>query len=417
MFIDVVGPGETLETVAVRSGVTEEQLVSLNNLTGRQVTEGQALLVPATRYTVRQGDDLWRVSLRTGVPLPVLQRYNPGAARGLRVGQILRIPPAPKQKAEVIGYLPVTDPGVTAGDIEFWGENLTYVAIFSHLVDEEGDLPPIEDEAAIRATYAAGAKPLMSIANMKAGGAFSPEIARAIITQPNVREKMISNILRIVNEKGYAGVDSDIENIDVSERTGYVDFLRELKARLDGKLLNVAVPPKWDEETFAYARGHDYAGIGRVADRVYLMNYEFHWVGGPPGAIAPLPSTRRVLLYAASLIAKQKILNGLSTVAYDWTLPDTPENKARPWSHQEALELAIRNGVPIRFDEAARTPWFRYTEGGQEHEVWFGDARSLMAQLRLIRETGVGGAGIWHLGAPSPQLPPLLQTLFQVERP
>ncbi len=416
MYIDVVGQGETLETVAARNGVTADQLVSLNNLTGRQVTQGQALLIPATRYTVRPGDDLWQVAARTGVPLPVLQRYNPGAAAGLRVGQVLRIPPAPKRAAEVIGYLPVVDPGVTAEDIVPWGPNLTYVAVFSHLIDAEGNVPPIEDAAAIEATYAAGAQPLMSIANMEPGGAFSPEIARAIITQPDVRERVISNILRTVDERGYAGVDSDIENIDESERAGYVDFLRELKARLGDRILNVAVPPKWDEETFAYARGHDYAGIGSVADRVYLMNYEFHWVGGPPGAIAPYPETRRVLLYAASLIPADKILNGLSTTAYDWPLPDTPENRARPWSHQEALELAIRNGVPIRFDENARTPWFRYREQGQEHEVWFGDARSFMASLRLIRETGVRGTGIWHLGAFSPQLPPLLDYLFTVTK-
>lgn len=414
MYIAVVRPGETLEAVAARTGVTADQIVATNNLPVRDVTPGQALLIPSARYTVQEGDTLWLISQRTGVPVGLLQRANPRAAWGLNVGQTLRIPQPPQRRAEVMGYLPLIDPGVTAEDIGPWGGQLTYVAIFAYLIDEAGNLGPVDDAAAIQATYGIGARPLLCIANMEPGGAFSPRIARAIITQPAVREKVIRAVVRTVEEKGYAGVDSDIENIDESERAGYVDFLRELKERLGERMLSVAVPPKWAEGVFAYARGHDYAGIGRVADRVYIMNYEFHWVGGPPEPIAPLPSVRRVLLYAASLMPREKILNGISTTAYDWPLPDVPESRAVSRSHQEALQLALRNDVPIRFDESARTPWFRYRVEGREREVWFQDARSLMAKFQLVRETGVAGTGIWHLGAFSPQLPPLLRRLFTV---
>lgn len=416
MYIAVVGQGETLAEVAARTGVTAEQLVAANRLPSQAVTTGQALLVPSTRYVAQRGDSLWRIAELSGVPVEVLRRANPGADRALYPGRPLRIPVPAKQRAEVIGYLPLTDPGVTAEDIAPWAKDLTWVAIFSHLITQEGDLPPINDTAAIRATYAAGAKPLMSIANMEAGGAFSPEIARAIITDKGVREKVIDGILRIVNDKGYAGVDSDIENIPRELRAGYVDFLRELKARLDGKHLNVAVPPKYDEYTFGYARGHDYAGIGRVADRVYIMNYEFHWVGGPPGAIAPLPQTRRVMQYATTLMPKEKILNGISTTAYDWELPDTPENRAKPWPDDEAVQIAVRDQATIRYSEPQESPWYRYETGGKRHEVWFEDARSIMAKFRVIRELNLGGIGIWHLGALNSQLISLIDYFFNVQR-
>jgi spore germination protein len=416
MYVTEVRPGETLAAVAARTGVTADQLVSLNGLPSQAVTQGQALLVPSNRYVVQQGDSLWRIAEISGVPLEQLIRANPGADRNLYIGRQIRIPTPTQLPAEVIGYLPITDPGVTAEDIQPWASQLSWVAIFSHLITAEGEVPPLDDAAAIRATYAAGAKPLMSIANMEPGGAFSPDIARAIITQPDVRERVMSNVLRIMEEKGYAGIDSDIENIDADLRAGYVDFLRELKGRLGNRPLNVAVPPKYDETTFAYARGHDYQGIGQVADRVYLMNYEFSWVGGPPGAIAPLPQTRRVMLYATSLIPRQKILNGISTTAYDWELPDTPENRARPWPSDEAVQIAVRNQVPIRYNDTAEAPWFRYTDEGRQREVWFEDARSLMAKFRIMRSVGVGGTGIWHLGALNSQLPPLIDYFYNVQR-
>lgn len=316
---------------------------------------------------------------------------------------------------EVIGYLPLTDPGVTANDVAAWARHLTWVPIFSYLIDGEGNLTPVDDAEAIAAVRAAGARPLMSIANMRPGGAFEPDIARNLITQPEVRERAIRSILETVEAKGYAGVDSDIENIDQDLRAGYVDFLRELKARLGPeRLLNVAVPPKYDETTLAYARGHDYAGIGRVADRVYIMNYEFSWVGGPPGPIAPLPQYRRVLQYAAQLMPREKILAGISTVAYDWELPDTPENTARPLSDDRAVQTAVENGVPIRYSEPQGSPWFRYGGEQDQREVWFEDARSLLAKLSAIRHQGLAGFGIWHLGSPNSQLITLTDQLITI---
>jgi spore germination protein len=415
VYIAVVRPGETLDGVAARAGVPADQLIAVNGLPSPAVTEGQALIVPSNRYVVEPGDTLWSIAARSGLRLEELQRANPGAEAALYPGRPLYLPSPRPQSVEVLGYLPVVEPGVTAEDLTPWAGRLTWVAIFTYVITPEGDLPPIDDEAAIQATYAIGARPLMSIANLRPGGAFEPAVARALFTNPSARERAISTILQIVTEKGYAGVDCDIENIDADMQAGYVDFLTELKARLGNLPVNVAVPPKYDEETFFYARGHDYAGIGQAADRVFLMNYEFHWVGGPPGPIAPLPETRRVLLYAASLIPRQKLLNGISTTAYDWPLPDTPENRARPWPDDEALQIAIQNRAPIRYDERAQSPWFRYTAEGQEREVWFEDARSLMAKLRLIRETGVAGLGIWNLGALNSQLIALIDFLFSVE--
>jgi len=416
VYIAEVRPGETLAAMAARLAVTEEQLIAANRLPSSAVTQGEALLVPSSRYVVQPGDSLFSIAAITGVPLERLRRANPGAERVLYPGRTVRIPAIPRQAAELIGYLPLTDPGVAAADIQRWGISFTYVAIFAHLITDEGDLPPIDDAEAIRTAYAVGARPLMSIANMRPGGAFDPELARRIITDATVRERVIANILQIVEAKGYAGVDSDIENIPQELRTGYVDFLRELKARLGDRLLNVAVPPKYDEATFAYARGHDYAGIGQVADRVFLMNYEFSWVGGPPGAIAPLPQIRRVMQYAASLIPREKLLNGLSTTAYDWELPDTPENRARPWPADEAVQIAVRSQVPIRYSETAASPWFRYTDEGTEREVWFEDARSVMAKFLVVRDLGLKGIGIWHLGAMNSQLAELIEAFFSVQQ-
>ena len=58
----------------------------------------------------------------------------------------------------------------------------------------------------------------------------------------------------------------------------------------------------------------------------------------------------------------------------------------------------MRYGAEIMFDETAQTPFFNYTdENGNRHEVWFEDARSVLAKLNLILSSGIAGGSVWQI--------------------
>ncbi|WP_367276476.1 glycosyl hydrolase family 18 protein [uncultured Oscillibacter sp.] len=150
------------------------------------------------------------------------------------------------------------------------------------------------------------------------------------------------------------------------------------------------------------------------------MNYfEQHglYTYGPPMAVAPLPNVRAVLDYAVTEIPAEKIFLGIPNYGYDWPLPFIQgETRAQSISNQRAIELAIQYGVPIQYDETAQSPFFRYTDaGGTAHEVWFEDARSMDAKLRLVAEYGFQGAGFWNLMRPFSQVWLVLDSLYDVE--
>ena len=160
---------------------------------------------------------------------------------------------------------------------------------------------------------------------------------------------------------------------------------------------------------------HDYALLGAAADYVLLMTYEWGYTYGPPMAVAPLPNVRQVLDYAVTVIPREKIYLGIPNYGYDWPLPFVQgETRARSISNQEAVAIAVANGAEIQFDERAQSPWFRYTREGVEHQVWFEDARSMSAKLRLIQEYGLWGAGYWNLMRPYPQGWTVLNALYRV---
>lgn len=241
-----------------------------------------------------------------------------------------------------------------------------------------------------------------------------------MLTNAEMQAALIAQILDTIAAKGYQGLDVDFEYVPGAQREAYADFIRRLRARLSpmGLPVIVALAPK----NFAGQPGllyeaHDYALLGAAADFVLLMTYEWGYTAGPPMAVAPLPNVRRVLDYAVTEIPRQKIYLGIPNYGYDWPLPFVQgKTRAKSLSNQAAVELAVRYGADIHFDQTAQSPWFEYTAaGGVPHVVWFEDARSMSAKLRLISEYGLYGAGYWNLMRPYPQGWTVLDALYEVE--
>lgn len=179
----------------------------------------------------------------------------------------------------------------------------------------------------------------------------------------------------------------------------------------------MALAPKTsaDQPGLLY-EGHDYAALSANADAVLLMTYEWGYTYGPPMAVAPLQSVRRVVEYALTEMPGEKIFLGFPNYAYNWTLPYVKgSSRARLISNGDATQLAVKYGAEIRFDQAAQTPFFHFTdEAGAVHEVWFEDPRSCLAKFNLLGEYGLRGLGVWNFMRAFPSAFLLLHTLYRL---
>jgi len=108
---------------------------------------------------------------------------------------------------------------------------------------------------------------------------------------------------------------------------------------------------------------------------------------------------------------------GIPNYGYDWKIPWQQGTSATVVNNPGAVTVAARQGANIEFDEAAQTPWFRYTEaGGQRREIWFEDARSIRAKLLLVRELGVAGISYWTVNLPFAANWTLVGGMFRVRK-
>ncbi len=193
----------------------------------------------------------------------------------------------------------------------------------------------------------------------------------------------------------------DFEYILAEDRDLFTSFVAELREAMNQveKFVSVALAPKTsaDQKGLLY-EGKDYGGLGAAADEVLLMAYEWGYTYGPAMAVAPLNKVRQVVEYALTEIPSEKINLGIPNYGYDWTLPYVQgESKAVTIGNVEAVQIAIENDVPIRFDETAMSPFFTYANEGREHEVWFEDARSMQAKFGLLAEYNLQGIGVWQI--------------------
>ena len=409
-MIYVVQQGDSLSQLARTYGVSVARLRSDNGLLAEQpLVPGQALviLIPQETYLVQPGDTLYSIAGETGISLLELLRNNPTLAQGqpLTSGEVLTIRLEGEGNSPLAfnGYAyPHIQQGVLRQALPF----LTDLSIFSYGFREDGTLVVPDDSRLLAEAALFGLGAVLVLTSIDESGTFSTQRASQLFQNQSLQDQVLDSLLEVMLEKGYLGLDADFEYIEEKDREAFFRFLGNARDRLHqyGLFLHVDLAPKTSAQQpgLLYA-AHDYGVIGAIADSVLLMTYEWGYAYGPPMAVAPLPQVEAVLRYGITEIPAWKIQMGIPNYGYDWILPYEQGRRATTVGNQEAVLLAARVGAEIQFDPVAQSPNFQYTRAGERHQVWFEDARSIQAKLRLARDLGLAGGAYWNLLRPFAQ--------------
>lgn len=410
MDIHVVQPGDTMYRLAQQYGVPMERLLQDNQLENpSQLVVGQTIVVqyPELTHTVRAGDSLYSIAQMHGTTAAQLLRNNP-ALQGrdlIYPGQNIVV----KYASRPGGTLTVNAYSYPAIDRNLFRATLPYLSQltpFTYRFDE-GELIPLRDETLVNAALQSRVAPIFHLSNLDEQERFSPELVHELLEDQEDQKELIENILRTVDQKGYQGVDVDFEYVREGDREDYAAFLARLRRAIvsRGLPLMAALAPKVSAgQPGRLYEGVDYHLIAQSVDFALLMTYEWGNLTSPPMAVAPMPQVRRVVEYALTEFRPNQLYLGIPNYGYDWTLPFREGKRARSVSNVEAVRLAWERRAAIRYDEQAQAPWFRYVDDrGGEHEVWFEDARSIQAKLKLAFDYGLYGVGVWNLDRPFPQ--------------
>ncbi|MBO5416713.1 MAG: LysM peptidoglycan-binding domain-containing protein [Clostridia bacterium] len=429
MIIYTVEQGDSLYEISKRFSADAELIARDNELRDpSRLTVGQTLVVrtPQTLHKVAEGENIYSVAQKHGVTVNQLWRNNPHLVGGtsLREGDRLVINDETPRYGRELAVNAYAYPSVREDVLRKILPYLTYLTIFSYGIEEDGELTDIDDERLIELARAYGVAPLMMISNLTPEGYYSPELVRLMLTDTDIQNILIGEIIRTVAEKRYGGILLDFEYVPEDISGAYAEFIERLNEKLGSggyPVFASASPRSEGGESGILYDGHDYASLGTVSDGVMIQSYEWGYMYGEPMPIAPADKVRDVLKYSDGKVAPERLFLGVPDYGYDWSLPyEAGVSRAEPISNADAVDFAAEKRAAIEYDSVAQSPFFKYYDRAdgtpRAHEVWFGDARSSQAMLDMADEFKLGGVSVWNAMRYFPQLWLLINGMYNIKK-
>jgi spore germination protein YaaH len=274
------------------------------------------------------------------------------------------------------------------------------------------------DQSALLSTARSnGIKVLPTIQNFGISD-FNPVVIHQIIDNPTSRAKHVSEIVALVLNRGFDGIDIDYENLYATHKASYSAFISELGQALArrGKLLSVTVYAKTTgNESWNGPGAQDWLELVKYADTLKVMVYDYHWASFHAGPICPVDWLRDVLAYARRVpgIAGKMVI-GLPLYGIDWPTGsggrEVMYGDAMNMVNQGITSPISRSNVDHSSDPYCGSyfenvePHFTYTKNNVIHTVYFQDAFAQQQRIAIINQHRdiVKGITFWRLGGEDP---------------
>ncbi len=210
-----------------------------------------------------------------------------------------------------------------------------------------------------------------------------PKVINRILSNPELMQMHIDDILRFVNEHHIAGIELDYESIYDSDWVPFAQFVDKLGRELskaDVKL-RIVLETRCPIEEIEFPQDYEYVMM------VYNL-YGRHSEPGPKADKAYIitSATRMVRTFENPRLA-------FSLGGFDWS-----DGAVEAVTKVEAEAYMTQYHAEPERDWNSSTVRFSYDVDGDAHEVWFADGETVKAWINTAEECGVNKFSLWRLG-------------------
>ncbi|MDQ3843631.1 MAG: polysaccharide deacetylase family protein, partial [Bacteroidota bacterium] len=245
------------------------------------------------------------------------------------------------------------------------------------------------DERAFAVMKQAGVSIMPMLSNFH-DSTFHGEAVHRIINNPAKRERLIKDVLTILEKNHFAGTNIDLEELVETSDEQLINFQKELYNRLhaNGFLVTQDVVP--------FNEDYNYEELARYNDYIIVMAYDQFSQDTKPGPVAEQRWIEGAIDEAAKRIPSEKLILSLGCYGYDW-----PKNEqATNLTYQQALTTAKESDGKIVYNnDTYNLSYTYYDDDDIEHTVYFTDAATAFNSMRFATEYGLGGVALWRLGS------------------
>ncbi|MCP4248017.1 MAG: hypothetical protein GY778_13295 [bacterium] len=305
----------------------------------------------------------------------------------------------------------VTPCSTVYGFLPYWESSanirwnlLTHIACFSVEVNSNGTLG--NDHAwpwtsVINSAHANGVKVIL-VATL-----FNNDAINTLINNPTYTNNFFVNIKNKMLEGSADGLNVDFEQGGGGSTAwrGQVHiFMADLTAYLHAQIPGSEVT--FDGPAVNWSDAFNLPALADSCDGIFIMGYAFagSWssTSGPNSPLlgGSINITDTVLdeYYPATQLTPDKLILGLPYYGGHWT---TTTSAARSTVVAWQGSTRFRDDQPNAefygrlWDATSQTPWYRWHDGSNWHQVWYDDAESLGLKYQVAQDHDYQGVGMW----------------------
>jgi spore germination protein YaaH len=312
------------------------------------------------------------------------------------VASVLAQATSPDSSKQVMAYL--EGAGSSYDSLTAFYSYMNQMPTDTFAVDVHGAVSGKAPTQALQFAKSKGMKTFATISNFDATG-FDAKITHAILNEQKPREQAISQMLKLVEQWGYTGINIDFESIDHTDRKAFTSFVQDVaqKMRAAGYLTVVSVPAELkDNPEDSWTGAFDFAALGKTADILQVMTYDQHGPWGTPGAVAGLDWVEPCIVFSVSVVPASKISMGIPAYGYDW---DISAKTGVQVFWKDIPALIAKTGATPQWDSTSSSPFFTYhAADGSSHVVWYEDEKSIPLKSSLAVSHNLAGVSVFALG-------------------
>lgn len=245
-------------------------------------------------------------------------------------------------------------------------------------------------------------------------------LAEYILSTPKTRktavDQMVQGLLDLREKTSVAGVLVDFEGLkgkkNADNLNAFLELLRAEASVLNFEILTAVHPARSNNQ--AYFDGYDFKTIGDLSDKVILMAHDYEpkrlttfemEAGLTITPLAPMnevyDAIDAILDPDTGVADSNKVILQLSMDSAQWKLKEGKIIHSVPYRPRYGAILSrIENGGIVTYSERFQSPRlvFEDTTDGTRNVIWYENAQSIEAKVRLARSLGLGGVSVWRLG-------------------
>lgn len=274
-----------------------------------------------------------------------------------------------------------------------------------HLVDEKGTVENRGDFKYVKWAKKNGYKVWALFSN-----SFNPKITTKVLNNSEIREEVIRKVLLYAKILELDGINVDFENMYVSDKEVFSQFIREMASILRPYGLVVSVDVGVPGGSDMWSLCYDRKAIAEAADYVAVMTYDQHWATSPvSGSVAQLTWVEEKLKQTLQEVPPSKLLLGLPFYIREWKEEKGLDGKIKVTqnavlSMEEAKQRIKENKAMVRWDEKSGQYYAEYKKGEAVYKLWLEDENSVDLKSSLVHKYGLAGVASWRRGYENEQV-------------